>query len=73
MTVAPVTPEAAAKAKAEDTRRISRALRAASGNVGVAAKALDVPRRTLDRRINDLDLRAWLTETYPRSVRQPKR
>jgi transcriptional regulator of acetoin/glycerol metabolism len=73
MTAAPLTPEAARKAAAEDERLIKAALRIARGNVTVAATLLDVPTRTLHRRITALGLRAWLTERYPRSVRQPKR
>ncbi len=69
----PATPEAAAKADAEDTRRIKAALRRARGSVRSAAAALAVPERTLHRRITALGLREWLTATYPRSVRQPKR
>ena len=73
MTAAPLTPEAACKAAAEDKRRIKTALRLAWGNVSAAAAALEVPTRTLHRRITALGLRAWLTKRYPRSMRQPKR
>lgn len=69
----PLTPEAAAKADAEDARRLRAALRQARGNVTRAAVLLDVPTRTLHRRITALGLRAWLTKRFPRSVRQPKR
>jgi len=73
MTAAPLTPEAATKAAAEDARLIKAALRTARGNVLAAATALQVPTRTLHRRITALGLREWLTERYPRSMRQPKR
>ena len=73
MTPTPITPEAIKRARKEDARRLRAALRAASGNVLAAAEALHVSPRTLHRRIADLDLRAWLSETYPRSKRQPKR
>lgn len=73
MTAAPLTPEAARKAAEADTRWIKRAIRQTSGNVTAAAALLDVPTRTLHRRITALGLRAWLTERYPRSMRQPKR
>ena len=68
----PLTPSANAAANAEDATRIVAALATASGNVGAAAVALGVARRTLDRRINALGLRDWLTVTYPRSARQPR-
>lgn len=45
--------------------RIRLALAATSGNVGRAAVALEVPRRTLDRRITALGLRVWLSTSYP--------
>lgn len=70
---APLTPEAASAAVAADMARIVAALSAASGNVGAAADALGINRRTLDRRINGYGLRDWLSDTYPWSVRQPKR
>jgi transcriptional regulator with GAF, ATPase, and Fis domain len=72
MTPPPITPEAAAAAAAEDGRRIKRALTEASGSVIAAAVALEVSPRTLHRRIAALGLRAWLTDTYPRSKRQPR-
>jgi hypothetical protein len=62
-----------------------RALSAASGNVGAAAEQLriagtlpsetpDAARRMLDRRIGEIPgLRAWLSDIYPRSVRQPRK
>lgn len=65
-----LTPEAQAAADAADAKRIMRALKTSRGNVGAAAKALDVPRRTLDRRINALGLRDWLTAAFPRGARQ---
>lgn len=40
-------------------------LAARGGNVARTAIELDVCRRTLDRRIVSLGLRAWLTTTYP--------
>jgi transcriptional regulator with PAS, ATPase and Fis domain len=69
----PLTADAIMQASAADAAAIREALAAASGNVERAAEALSVNRRTLDRRINALGLRAWLTETYPRSARQPRR
>lgn len=72
MTAPPLTPEAASAATAADIAKIVGALSAASGNVGAAARALQVSRATLDRRITAFGLREWLTDTYPRSVRQPK-
>ena len=69
----PHTPEAAAKADAEDARRRRAALRQARGNVTRAAVFRAVPTRALHRRITALGLRAWLTKRFPRSVRQPKR
>lgn len=69
----PLTAEAARAADETDERLIRAALASASGNVGAAAIALRVPRRTLDKRIAALGLRAWLTATYPRADRQPKR
>lgn len=73
MTAAPLTPEAARKAAAEDERLIKTALRIARGNVRSASEWLKVPVRTLHRRITALGLREWLTKRFPRSVRQPKR
>lgn len=73
MTAAPLTPEAARKAAEADTRWIKHAIRQTGGNVTAAATLLDVPTRTLHRRITALGLREWLTERFPRSVRQPKR
>ena len=71
MNTEPTTTLAAAKAASEaDTLEIKAALAAASGNVSVAAKSLDVSRRTLHRWITNLGLRAWLSDTYPRSVRR---
>lgn len=61
------------QAKCADEIAIKAALKAFNGNVGAAAKMLEVQRRTLDRRINALGLREWLTTTYPHSMRQPKR
>ncbi len=69
----PLTDAAAQQAAAADAAAIRAALEATSGNVQRAAEALSVPRRTLDRRINALGLRRWLTETYSLSVRQPRR
>ena len=56
---------------ARDT--IRAALVAASGSVRGAARALDVPERTLHRRIAELGLREWLTAEYKRGARQPPR
>ncbi|WP_437804347.1 helix-turn-helix domain-containing protein [Sorangium sp. So ce693] len=64
---------AAQRAADADAAAVRDALAAASGNVERAAEALSVNRRTLDRRINALGLRTWLTETYSRSARQPRR
>lgn len=69
----PLTAQATQQSADADAAAIREALAAASGNVERAAEALSVNRRTLDRRINALGLRAWLTETYPRSARQPRR
>ena len=69
----PLTEEAEEAARRADEKRVRAALRAASGNVTKAAAALEVPTRTLHRRIAALGLRKWLTLTYPRSKRQPKR
>lgn len=69
----PLTPEAAQRAAAADVAALLGALTRASGNVSAVAAELGIPRRTIDRRINDLGLREWLTATYPRSKRQPKR
>jgi transcriptional regulator with GAF, ATPase, and Fis domain len=55
------------------SKRLKKALIAASGNVCEAAKALGMPRRTLDDHIMKLGLRSWLTAAYNRSVRQPCR
>lgn len=52
---------------------IRKALRYHSGNVTAAAVDLGLNRRTLDRQINALGLRAWLSGAYPRSARQPTR
>lgn len=71
MTAPPLTPEAAQAQAAADTARVLAALTAASGAVTVAARALSVSPRTLHRRIDALGLRKWLTDTYPRSARQP--
>ncbi len=73
MTAAPLTPEAAAKATAEDAKRIKAALKQTSGNVSRAADVLGVSVRNLHRRIVAYGLRTWLTNTYPRGARQPKR
>lgn len=57
-----------------EARILRRYLEETGGNVGKAAKALVwryPTRRTLDRAITRLGLRAWLTATYPRSARQP--
>jgi transcriptional regulator with GAF, ATPase, and Fis domain len=70
---APLTPEAAAKASAEDAKRVKAALKQASGNVSRAADALKVSVRNLHRRIATYGLRDWLTSNYPRGARQPKR
>ena len=70
---APLTPEAASAATAADMVRVVAALSAAHGNVRAAALALKIERRTLDRRITSLGLRAWLSDTYPRSVRQSRK
>jgi len=69
----PLTARAAQQAADADAAAIRAALETASGNVGRAAETLGVQRRTLDRRINALGLRDWLTTTYPRSARQPRR
>ena len=69
----PLTAEAAQRAAATDAAAIRAALEAVRGNVSRAAEALGVPRRTLDRRINTLGLRSWLTDTYALSARQPRR
>lgn len=70
---APLTPEAAAAATSADMARIVAALSAARGNVRVAAVALGIQRRTLDRRIVSYGLREWLSDTYPWSDRQPRK
>jgi transcriptional regulator of acetoin/glycerol metabolism len=66
MPPAPLTPEAASAAQAADVAQIKGALTSAQGNVGKAARALGVERRTLDRRITALGLRAWLRASYPK-------
>lgn len=75
--VEPLTPaarEAAATAAREaDEAAIRAALAASKGNVGRAALALEVSRRSLDERITFLGLRAWLRDAYPYSVVQPRR
>lgn len=43
-----------------------------SGNIAKAARSLGMARRTLDRRIVELGLRAGITAKYPRTARQPK-
>ena len=73
MSAAPLTAAAAQQAAAVDTAAVLAALAATSGNVGAAAAALKIARRTLDRRINALGLRDWLSAAYPRSARQPRR
>lgn len=73
MTAPPITPGAAQASLASDTAALLAALSAASGNVTAAALALDVPRRTIDRKIDACGLRAWLTATYPCSKRQPRK
>lgn len=75
--VAPLTPgareAAAAAAREADEAAIRAALAASSGNVGRAARALEVSRRSLDERITHLGLRTWLRDAYPYSVGQPRR
>jgi transcriptional regulator of acetoin/glycerol metabolism len=66
MTTAPLTPEAASAAQVADVAQIKGALDSAKGNVGKAALALGVERRTLDRRITALGLRTWLRASYPK-------
>lgn len=75
--VEPLTPAAreaaAAAAREADEAAIRGALAASSGNVGAAAQALSVSRRSLDERITLLGLRTWLRDAYPYSVVQPRR
>lgn len=65
--------ELAGLVRERETERLRAALVAAGGVVGAAARALAMPRRTMDARITALGLRPWLTETYPMSARQPRR
>ncbi len=69
----PLTPAASARATRTDLAAVRSALKATSGNVGLAAIVLGCNRRRLDMWIVALGLRAWLTTAYPRSVRQPRR
>lgn len=67
----PLTPAGAAATAAVatlDAAALRLALEAAGGHVGKAALALGCNRRTLDRRITALDLRAWLRKAYPRAA-----
>lgn len=52
---------------------IRAALASCSGNVRRAAEGLDVSERKLHSEITRLGLRAWLTESYDRTDRQPRR
>lgn len=73
MTAPPLTPSAASAATAADIAGILAALRASSGSVRGAARALSCDPATLQRRITALGLRAEVTAAYPRSLRQPKK
>lgn len=73
MSAPPLTPEAAAAQTAADITGILAALRASSGSVRGAARALSCDPATLQRRITALGLRAEVTAAYPRSKRQPRR
>lgn len=67
----PLTPAGAAATEAAtsaDADALRAALEAAGGHVGKAARALGCNRRTLDRRITALGLRAWLRKAYPKSA-----
>lgn len=66
-------PTLAAVVDAAERWAVRGALRRASGSVRGAAAALDVPERTLHRRIEALGLRPWLTAEYERAARQPAR
>lgn len=68
----PLTVKARKLADDVDRTAILDALVKTSGNVGKAALLLKVARRTLDKRITGLGLRAKVTEIYPRAVRQPR-
>lgn len=70
---APLTPAAAEVAEATDRAAVVAALVAESGAVTRAAKRLGCAPETLRRRIIAYGLRTWLTDTYPRSARQPAR
>jgi transcriptional regulator with PAS, ATPase and Fis domain len=54
-------------------RAIRKALRRHSGNVRAAAKVLEVSETTLHRLINRLELRAWLTDKFSRSLRHQQK
>jgi len=67
----PLTPAGAAATTVVatlDATALMAALATAGGHVGKAALALGVCRRTLDRRITALGLRAWLRGAYPKSA-----
>ena len=65
MSSTPMTDEAKTAAQEIDKTHVRHTLAACHGNVAATADILGVPRRTLDRRINALGLRDWLTTTYP--------
>ncbi len=58
------------RADTAEVAALRAALAKAGGNVGAAAEALGIPRRTLDRRIAAAGLREWLAEDYP-TIRRP--
>ena len=66
------TREGKRAAREADFAAIQAALVASDGNTAAAARALGVPRATLDKRITSLGLRSWLAETYP-ALRRPQK
>lgn len=67
----PLTEAGLAAAREGETLALRRILTETNGNVTAAAVTLGCGKTALHNRINALNLRAWLTLTYPRSARQP--
>ena len=61
----PVTKEATEAAIEADKAALRAVLIEHHGNVTAVTRALGISRSTIDRRITELGLRGWLTETYP--------